>query len=238
MQKAARLRPPKVVENRYVLRLRSIMRQVHEEVLKSALRQDSYTKNKPHFQAVGVRVQLAVRKAVGPAFDDMAKGVMRANRLALQGINYNDMRIGAQVAAIREENIHLIVNATEEYLQQIEDVLEDPENLGLRHEDLAKQLARRGEVSESRAELIARDQTLKTNAKVNELRQTNAGIEKYIWSSSHDERVREEHRELDGKTFRWDDPDQGDEGDPPGVPILCRCCAIPVMPGDEPAEAD
>ena len=56
------------------------------------------------------------------------------------------------------------------------------------------------------------------------------GITQYIWRTSRDERVRESHLVLEGKTFSWDSPP--DVGHP-GQDINCRCTAEPVIPGLE-----
>lgn len=80
-----------------------------------------------------------------------------------------------------------------------------------------------------RADLIARDQTAKLNSDLNRIRQTQAGIEEYVWRTSHDERVRPRHRELDGKTYKWGESTGAEEGLPPGQPIQCRCVAIGVV---------
>lgn len=92
--------------------------------------------------------------------------------------------------------------------------------------DIAKELQRKVDIEENRAKLIARDQTAKFNGKVNEDRQRAAGIDEYIWSTSLDERVRDEHAEREGEVFSWDDPPF--DG-PPGVPINCRCVAKPKV---------
>ena len=79
----------------------------------------------------------------------------------------------------------------------------------------------------SRAALIARDQTSKLTSDLNELRQTQAGVEEYDWSTSRDERVRKSHREKEGRRFRWDNP-PADTGNP-GDDVLCRCVGIGVI---------
>ena len=79
------------------------------------------------------------------------------------------------------------------------------------------------------ARRIARDQSSKFVAELNQIRQTEAGITQYVWSSSGDDRVRPTHRENDGKTFSWDDPPQNGTG-PPGAEIQCRCVALGVIP--------
>jgi len=77
---------------------------------------------------------------------------------------------------------------------------------------------------------------------VNQHRQTAAGVSRYEWSSSADERVRPRHRELDGQTFSWDDPPvTNDDGDTnhPGEDYQCRCIAVPVLDdSDEDQESD
>jgi SPP1 gp7 family putative phage head morphogenesis protein len=65
------------------------------------------------------------------------------------------------------------------------------------------------------------------------VRQTQAGISEYEWSTSGDERVRSSHDELDGTRQSWDDPPvTNDDGDTnhPGEDYQCRCVAIPVLP--------
>jgi SPP1 gp7 family putative phage head morphogenesis protein len=81
--------------------------------------------------------------------------------------------------------------------------------------------------SRSRADFIARDQISKLNGNLNQLRQTDLGIEQYIWRTSLDERVRESHQVKEGETYRWDDP-PADTGNP-GEDYQCRCTAEPDL---------
>ncbi len=82
-------------------------------------------------------------------------------------------------------------------------------------------------VAESRARLIARDQVAKFNAEITRTRQTKAGITRYEWSTSKDDRVRESHEAKEGGIFEWANP-PADTGHP-GEDIQCRCVAIPVL---------
>lgn len=90
---------------------------------------------------------------------------------------------------------------------------------------LKKQLG----IGDSRARLIARDQTGKLTADLNRFRHQQAGIEKYIWRTSVDERVRPRHRALEGKVYAYGEPTGAEEGLPPGQPIQCRCVAQAVI---------
>lgn len=123
------------------------------------------------------------------------------------------------------ENVDLIKTMDRDTFDQVAEHVVDHVVNG--RTDLAQVLQDRFGVAESRARLIARDQTAKLNAAVTQARQTQLGIESYEWSSSGDERVRPLHRKLDGTVRRWDDP-HPTEGHP-GQAIACRCVAIPVI---------
>lgn len=125
-----------------------------------------------------------------------------------------------------KETADRLKGTTESQRDKIVALLEDGH--AMRHETLAKEIARQVEdVSASRAEFLARDSVLSLNAAINESRMVEAGVEEYIWSTSQDERVREEHAEREGETFRWDDPPEDGH---PGEAALCRCVPFPVLP--------
>jgi SPP1 gp7 family putative phage head morphogenesis protein len=84
-------------------------------------------------------------------------------------------------------------------------------------------------MSDNRAKLIARDQTAKLNSDLNRFRQDQAGVDKYVWRTSQDERVRARHRGLEGKVYEWGEPTGAEDGLPPGQPIQCRCVAQGVV---------
>lgn len=220
------------IERRYVASLRSLAKQVAAEYMRVlgphvAARADAPLANE--FRILGVHVQLATEQTVGKLYDRNAKDVLVANARALKVIGVPlapDAGVAAEIAKRRQENIDLVVNANRVYAQSVQDVFSDPANVGLSVDDLTDKLLERGDVSESRAELIARDQTLKLNGAITEMRQTNAGIDSYIWSTSQDERVREEHAVLEGQTFSWDSPPEPGH---PGEDYQCRCVALPVI---------
>jgi len=112
-------------------------------------------------------------------------------------------------------------------LSDVAHVVEQAHMQGVRVEVLASDLVERFGVSNSRAQLIARDQVLTLNSQLNRSKQQSAGIREYRWSTSRDERVRESHQDLDGQTFSWD---VGSPEGHPGEPVNCRCTAIPIIP--------
>lgn len=223
-------------EARYVRDLQALMRGVHKEYmgyfsphLADRARTDA-TEHGGALDMLGIHIQTQIRKRVPPLFDRMSHAVQKAETLAeLFGITAKATGFAAEVDRAREANVKLVEDAARDYASDVRDVFESPGSFGMRVEDLKDKLLERGNVSESRAELIARDQTLKLNGALNKARQTNAGVDSYVWSTSRDARVREEHAELEGQTFSWSAPPE--IGYHPSEDYQCRCVALPVIPG-------
>jgi SPP1 gp7 family putative phage head morphogenesis protein len=188
---------------------------------------------------LGVEVEAAIGPTVGPLFDRMSRGVSKTNARgqALFGIRTptkgvagivtaSETGIARDIAAARDRNIRFVENAHRAYAAQVREIFDDPDNLGKRVEDLRDLLRERAAVSESRAELIARDQTLKLNGQITATRQMRAGVERYTWSTSLDERVRPEHAALEGQSFSWLEPPEVGH---PGQDFQCRCIAVPSV---------
>jgi SPP1 gp7 family putative phage head morphogenesis protein len=95
--------------------------------------------------------------------------------------------------------------------------------------NLQVRLKKQLEINDSRARLIARDQTSKLTSDLNRKRHQQAGVESYIWRTSQDERVRPRHSKLEGTKYRYGEPTGAEEGLPPGQPIQCRCNAQGVV---------
>ena len=142
----------------------------------------------------------------------------------------------ARVAEWSRVNARLIKTIDSRYWDDIASVAREAVGRGIQTRELAKLLEERYRVSQSRARLIARDQISKLNADITEQKQTALGVEEYFWVTSHDERVRPTHRNLDGSRQRWDAPpvtETNGERNHPGQAIQCRCTARPIIPGYE-----
>lgn len=136
-----------------------------------------------------------------------------------------------------KDNVRLIQSISEKYFGDIETLVNDAVRSGSSTADLAAALYDdidgRFDVSESRADLIARDQISKLNGDIAQAQQTDLGIIQYIWRTSLDERVRESHAILEGETFDWDDPPEVGH---PGEDFQCRCTAEPIIPDADEAD--
>jgi SPP1 gp7 family putative phage head morphogenesis protein len=116
-------------------------------------------------------------------------------------------------------------------LQDVFETVLEAHEAGMRVEGLAGLLQERFGVSDSRAELIARDQTNKLAGKITKHRQTGMGITHYRWLTSRDDRVRETHAALNGTKQSWNSPPKVANGrwEHPGGDYQCRCQAIPII---------
>lgn len=150
----------------------------------------------------------------------------------------NPKQLRRMAEGFRKRNIDLITSIDVESFSQLEKDLRAALSKGTRVETLAKMLEDRyvnpvdtkGRPVNiaARSRLIARDQVLKHNGQLTKALQTDAGIDRYVWRASNDERVRDEHAALDGLVFQWSDPPRPGH---PGEDYQCRCHAEPVIPG-------
>lgn len=100
------------------------------------------------------------------------------------------------------ENIKLsIKNFTEKQIIELREIVEENEFKRNSNESLVKQIQDRYGVAQSKARFLAQQETSLLTAKYRELRYKDAGVYKVKWSTSHDNRVRDSHKKLDGQVF-------------------------------------
>lgn len=168
------------------------------------------------------------------AVDERLKAAIKASlSIDISPVLNQSRPILDAMKAATKANIELITSIPDQYFDKLGEAVSKNMEAGMRFEDLAKEVERIGDVTESRAKLIARDQTSKMNGAFNEARQTSLGIDRYVWQTSGDERVREEHQANDGQVFSWNDPPATGH---PGEDINCRCVAVPYFDLDSEEE--
>lgn len=147
------------------------------------------------------------------------------------------------VESMVHENVRLITSVRDEHLQTIAGIIERGVRSGTRHESLAHDIRAIAKVSRRRARLIARDQVSRFYGQVTRRSQMEIGIERYVWYTAMDERVRETHMAMEGRTCSWADATVYDAGGGvwesrgniggvmrhPGEDINCRCTAGAVF---------
>ena len=99
-------------------------------------------------------------------------------------------------------NVDLIKSIPKNSLGEMEDIVLNGVKGGKTVKSVMQDIQHTYGVSRNKARFLARDQMSKLNASIAQKQQTEAGVEEYIWSSSGDGRVRDRHKELNGKKFK------------------------------------
>ena len=104
---------------------------------------------------------------------------------------------------------------------------------GGRMEALVDSIEKNYNVSKNKARFLARQETSLLMSTMRETRYKDAGVTKYIWSTSGKKNVRDDHKKLDGTIQSWDNPpivdsSTGRRGHP-GEDYNCFCVAIPIV---------
>ena len=137
-------------------------------------------------------------------------------------------------------NITYIESLPKEYHARLEKLIATALQEGQGTVKLAEEISKLGKATDNRAKLIARDQIISISQKFNKASQNELGIDKYVWITKEDRRVRGapdnivpkyrhviySHYDRHDKVMSWDDrPGDGF----PGEPIMCRCDAFPYL---------
>jgi SPP1 gp7 family putative phage head morphogenesis protein len=123
----------------------------------------------------------------------------------------------------------------EEEVVQLRRRMEKSTWQGNRYESMVSTIKRRYGVADSKAKILARQETNLLVTKLKECRYLEAGVPDYRWrcvKASPNHPVRPYHLKNDGKIFSWKNPpvvNARGERKHPGCDYNCRCIAIPVV---------
>lgn len=130
-------------------------------------------------------------------------------------------------------NLNLYIKEwTQDSIQRLRQRIWNNALNGYRSMNLIQEIQHDYNISENKAKFLARQETSLLMSKFREERYKSAGIQRYRWSTSGDNRVRERHKQLNGLIFDWNNPPIVDElghRAHPGEDYNCRCVAIPLV---------
>lgn len=138
----------------------------------------------------------------------------------------SDQSVRQLTDAFVGQNVSLIRSLPERALSEIETSVIRGVRRGTPHREIAKGISERVGVSERRARVIARNEVSSLMGQLTAERHQDLGLETFIWRTVNDERVRPEHRQRNGKVYRYSEPPNGEL---PGEPVNCRCFAEPTF---------
>jgi SPP1 gp7 family putative phage head morphogenesis protein len=138
---------------------------------------------------------------------------------------------GAVLRQRLADQVKLITSLPTDAAERVHSLTLEGITQGRRASEIATEIMRSGDVSKSRATLIARTEVSRTATELTKARAQHVGSTEFVWRTAGDSDVRPSHRALNGKTFRWDQPPECDEGHHalPGAIWNCRCFADPVI---------
>lgn len=132
----------------------------------------------------------------------------------------------------------LVDSIVGQYTDKLGTIISNGVQRGTMYSEVAEEIKKLYKTTDSRAKFIARNEISNLNAITTKVRQEDAGIKVYEWSSSEDERVRPEHAFYDGKLFYWNNHKMGELNGVkvyptpkyhPGMDYNCRCVALPII---------
>lgn len=143
-----------------------------------------------------------------------------------------------------KQNINKIVTVNSKYFSDIQDLVDSALRSGTSVSELADSIRKLTDSTKTQSRLIAIDQVQKLNADLEQQRQKNNGITRYIWRTRRNARVRSkgnsngysDHAGLEGAIFDYRFPPvtvlkgkRAGERNHPGKDINCKCSAEPVI---------
>jgi SPP1 gp7 family putative phage head morphogenesis protein len=140
--------------------------------------------------------------------------------------------LAPRYAALEREQIARITSIPLEAAERVQHLAAESLIKGTRFTDAVAEIMRQGEVSKAHATMIARTETGAAVTSLVRARSEMVDAQQFVWRTVGDASVRPSHRELNGKSFRWDDPPECDPGIRalPGSSPNCRCWAEPIIP--------
>lgn len=127
----------------------------------------------------------------------------------------------------------MTVESTERLREKVLEKVQE----GYRASSLVSVIKAQQGVSDRHALFLAKQETSILVSTYRDSRYQEAGVKRYIWSTSHDSRVRHDHKVLDGKQFYFNQPPITNQTtgakNNPGYDFGCRCVAIPILENDE-----
>lgn len=147
---------------------------------------------------------------------------------------YGGSAVGQRTQELVAEGTELITSLPWQAAERVTRLSLEAAVDGARYGELQREIMRTGEVTESRARLIARTEVGRAASAITQARAERIGSKGYIWRTARDADVRPSHRAMAGRFVAWDDPPtlDGLTGHAGALPN-CRCYAEPVIPDED-----
>lgn len=183
---------------------------------------------RPWAAVTAARMLADVSRRDEHAWADLGKSMSRALRKEIE-----TAPTGQFLKDLLRENVDLITSLPRKAGERVHELTLRALESSARADEIAEEIGRSGQVTRSRANLIARTEVARTSSGLTEARALHVGSEGYFWRTSEDDDVRLEHRKLNGKFIPWSSPPVAGHGGMryhAGQGPNCRCYPEPVIP--------
>lgn len=182
--------------------------------------------------ATGIDVDLAVKRITDDLQAQFARSVTGIEFVTVEA----QVSPGMRAAITREltENLDLYAkNFLSTEIPELRRMVEANAFAGARPDAIAREIQARYGVTRRKAEFLADQESSLIVSNYRKQQALSIGAVSYKWSTSHDERVRPDHKLLNGLVFAFDSPPVTNRKtgarNNPGEDFRCRCVAMPIL---------
>lgn len=181
----------------------------------------------PWARTAGVRMLREVARRDEEVWSQLGKLMGRALKKEIQ-----TAPTGALLAQLLNEQVKLITSLPLDAAQRVHKLTTEATYQSTRAREIAAEIMKTGQVTKSRANLIARTEVARTASSLTMVRSVHVGSIGYVWRTSRDADVRRSHRQMEGKFVEWSTPPTLSDGTVThaGMIYNCRCYPEPVLP--------
>ncbi|MBC7074672.1 MAG: minor capsid protein [Syntrophomonadaceae bacterium] len=139
---------------------------------------------------------------------------------------------GEQMRDFVERQVHYITSLPRDAGIRAQALAIEARTGGKRPDEVMKEIYRTGEVTRSRATLIARTEVARAGSVLTQTRAQAIGATHYIWRTSRDKSVRHSHAQMEGVVCELDHAPTLSDGTTthPGQIYNCRCSMEIIVP--------
>lgn len=174
------------------------------------------------------RVRDRAARAGNDAADHQGKQLQRQLKAGLGvEIPTQDRKVPTQIERFVERNVADIQALSDKTANDIQRLVLDAFERGMRPEELASLIQAKFDIAETRARLIAGNQLSRLSSQVRRDRHVEIGVTTFKWVTRNDGKVRPAHAVKHGRVF----PYEGSRAPSffPGEEPNCRCLAVPIV---------
>lgn len=231
----------RAVEARYAMTLRRVAAQVQaivdgfpdpiEDHVALAQVQEALNRYSdlldPWARAVGTRMIGEANRQDEQAWNRVSRDMSRGLRAELASAD-----VGLTMRESLARQVVLIKSLPTDAAERVHKLTLEGILQGTRAAEIAREIGRSGQVTASRATLIARTEVSRTSTELTKARALSVESEGYTWETSRDSDVRPSHAKMQGRFVEWANPPTLDNltGHAGCLPN-CRCWTRVVIPG-------